>query len=190
MSSPIGDSQSPGELQTLGHFALVSYIPDPFARFLDELRNELTPGCRPHAHVTVLPPRPLYDDLKAVVSQIEEQCRNVSPFRVKAGEIEVFESSHVVYLGIADGVNELKKLYRFLNQGRLAWKENFPYHPHIAQNIAPEEAPRLAELAREKLAAYTGPRGFVVSTLSFVQHVAPAIWTDVAELRVGVAVAA
>src|SRR5215472_12727665 len=43
-------------------YALVIYIPDPLGKFLDELRRELVPGCNPHAHVSVLPPRPLAVD--------------------------------------------------------------------------------------------------------------------------------
>ncbi len=190
MLSPCGDGQ-PGE-QTLGHFALVSYIPDPLARFLDDLRLELTPGCSPRAHVTILPPRPLHSDLKETIRQIVEGSRNIPPFRVETGEIQVFKESHVVYLGIAKGVSELREFYRLLNRGPLEYLENFPYHPHItiAQNIPPDQAPRLAAAAREKWAAYCGPRGFVVSSLSFVQHVAPGIWTDVATVPVGVEVTA
>jgi 2'-5' RNA ligase len=190
MQPPDGEGQSLGDQQTLGLFALVSYIPDPLARFLDDLRIELTPGANPRAHVTALPPRPLHHDLKEVVQQISEKCRSVPPFRVDLGEIEVFESSSVIYLGIAQGAEELRELYRLLNRGPLAWKENFPYHPHItiAQSVSPEDAPRLAALARERWQNYKGPRGFVVSLLSFVQHVAPSIWTDVAEVPVGIEV--
>ena len=189
MLSPDGDGQS-WEQQTLGHFALVSYIPDPLARFLDELRVELTPGSKPRAHVTILPPRPLHDELKDAVGQIVEESRNVLPFQVELGEIQVFEESHVVYLEITRGANEMRELYRVLNRGPLEYKENFPYHPHItiAQNISPGEAPRLTAIARERWAGYRGPRDFSVSVLSFVQHVAPSIWTDVAEVPVGIEV--
>jgi 2'-5' RNA ligase len=190
MLSPCGDGQSLAAQQTLGQFALVSYIPDPLARFLDDLRLGLTPGCKPHAHVTILPPRPLDRDLKNAVRQIAQDCHHVPPFRVELGEIQVFETSSVVYLSIREGVRELRDLYLLLNRGSLEYKENFPYHPHItiAQNISPEEAPRLAAIAAERWAAYDGPRGFLVSSLSFVQHVAPFIWTDVAEVPMGVEV--
>ena len=47
------------EQDGVNSYALVSYIPDPLRRFLDDLRRELVPGCVPAAHVTVLPPRPL-----------------------------------------------------------------------------------------------------------------------------------
>ena len=189
MLSPDGDGQ-PGEQQTLGHFALVSYIADPLARFLDELRVALTPGSKPRAHVTILPPRPLHDELKDAVRQMAEESRGVHPFRVELGEIQVFEASHVVYLEITHGANELRELYTLLNRGALAYKENFPYHPHItiAQDIPLDEAPRLAVIAKERWAGYQGPRGFSVTSLSFVQHVAPSIWTDVAEVPIGIEV--
>jgi 2'-5' RNA ligase len=188
MPLPDGDGQ-PGE-QTLGQFALVSYIPDPLARFLDDLRTELTPGCNPRAHVTILPPRPLHNNVKDTVQLIVEECRNIPPFPVEPGDIQVFEESYVVYLEIAKGIGELREFYRLLNRGPLEYQENFLYHPHItiAQNIEPDQAPRLASKARGKWAEYYGPRGFVVCSLSFVQHVAPSIWTDVATIQTGVEV--
>jgi 2'-5' RNA ligase len=191
MQSPASlERQTLAELKTVGQFALVAYIPDPLARFLDDLRIELTPGCRPHAHVTILPPRPIFDDLKATIQQIAEDIKGIGPFRIDLGEIEMFEASHVVYLGLAEGANELRQLYRALNCGCLQYAENFPYHPHItiAQNILPEDAVRIAPLARERWAQYDGPRSFMVSALSFVQHVAPSIWADVAALPLDVEV--
>ncbi len=190
MLSPVGDGQPFGENQTLGHFALVSYIPDPLARFLDELREELTPGCRPRAHVTILPPRPLRGSLRDAVEQLADDVRQAAPFRVEPGDIEVFEESNVVYLGLSRGMSELRKLYARLNRRALQFTENFPYHPHItiAQNPLPGQAPGLAAVARERWARYQGPRGFAVTSLSFVQHVAPSIWADVAALPLGLEV--
>ena len=189
MLSPDGDGQ-PGEQQTLGHFALVSYISDPLARFLDELRVELTPDSKPRAHVTILPPRPLHNDLKDAVKQIAEYSRSVRPFNIQLGEIQVFQESQVIYLEITHGADKLRELYQRLNRGPLAYKENFPYQPHItiAQNISPDESPRLAAMATERWAGYQGPRGFSVCSLSFVQHVAPFVWTDVAEVPIGIEV--
>jgi 2'-5' RNA ligase len=190
MQSSDGGCQSPGEDQTLSHFALVAYIPDPLGRFLDDLRVELTPDCKPHAHVTILPPRPIHDDLSGTVRQIADDLKSGAPFRIELGEIEIFEASQVIYLGLARGGSELRRLYRLLNCGCLQYNENFPYHPHItiAQNTPLGGAARLAVIAREKWKQYEGPRGFDVSVLSFVQHVAPWIWADVAALPLGVAV--
>jgi 2'-5' RNA ligase len=178
------------EEQTLGQFALVAYIPDPLAQFLDDLRTELTPDCKPHAHVTILPPRPLHSDLKDTVQQITGEIGGAGSFRIELGAIEIFEASHVVYLALAEGASELRHLYGVLNCRCLQYAEPFPYHPHItiAQNILPEQAEGMALTAKERWAKYPGPRGFTVSALSLVQHVAPSIWADVAALPLGVEV--
>ena len=188
-----GKGGPPGLEKSIGQFALVAYIPDPLARFLDDLRLELTPDCKPHAHVTVLPPRPIDCDANVaeMVRQIAEDIKGFAPFRIDLGEISIFEASHVVYLGLGRGMSELRYLYRTLNRECLKYAEPFPYHPHItiAQNIPPEDAARIAVIAKQKWADYDGPRSFMVSTLSLVQHVAPAIWADVAALPLGVEVA-
>src|SRR5579863_5918560 len=160
MESAMGCPQ--GEELTLGHFALVSYIPDPLARFLDDLSRELSPGCKPRAHVTVLPPRPHVHDLKETIERITEDSRHFGPFRVEAGTIEIFDTSHVVYLSLARGAAELRNLYKALNRGPLQFRENFPYHPHltIAQDLNLEDAARVAATARDRWAGYRGPRDF------------------------------
>jgi 2'-5' RNA ligase len=190
MQSSAQQRQSLAEAKTVGHFALVAYIPDPLAGFLDALRVELMPCCKPHAHVTILPPRPLIDESKESVPRIAADIRSVEPFRVELGGIEIFEASNVIYLGLSRGARELRQLYGALNRGCLKYQENFPYHPHItiAQNILPGEAAAMTPVAEERWANYRGPRGFVVSVLSFVQHVAPSIWLDVATLPLGIEV--
>jgi 2'-5' RNA ligase len=176
-----------GEEQTLGQFALVSYIPDPLARFLDDLSRELTPGCNPRAHVTVLPPRPHHNDLKRTIERITGESRGFAPFWIETGTIEIFETSNVVYLSMKHGMKELRAIYRTLNCGSLEFRESFPYHPHItvAQDLEPEEAAQMAGVARKRWSRYQGPRGFPVLALSFVQNVAPSVWTDVATFPLG-----
>jgi 2'-5' RNA ligase len=190
MQSFAGPRLSSAAEKTLGQFALVSYIPEPLASFLDELRLELTPGCDPHAHVTILPPRPIQEDLKCAVQQIANEIKSVPPFEVELGDVEVFEKSRVIYISLKRGVDEVMGLYAGLNYGCLYFSEHFPFHPHITigQNITAEEIDSRVALAREKWASYRGPRSFTVRTLSFVQHVAPSIWADVAPIPMGVAV--
>jgi 2'-5' RNA ligase len=190
MQSSGREGQPSGKELTLSQFALVSYIADPLAGFLDDLRVDLTPDCNPHAHVTILPPRPLSYDVTGTIQKIADDIRGAAPFRIEVGEIEIFETSQVIYLGLTRGANELRKLYGVLNCGCLQYAEPFPYHPHItiAQNILLDESPGMVRIAKERWANYRGPRGFTVSVLSFVQHVAPSIWTDVAALPLGVEV--
>ncbi|HEY3826418.1 MAG TPA: 2'-5' RNA ligase family protein [Bryobacteraceae bacterium] len=191
MQSCEGEEQSLEE-QTLGQFALVSYMADPLARFLDDLRMELKPGCRPRAHITILPPRPLHSELADAIQRITNGLRGTAAFRIELGEIEIFETSHVIFLGLARGAEEMRHLYGALNRGCLKYVEPFRYHPHItiAQDLLAEQATKLSLIAKERWANYRGPRGFTVSVLSFVQHVAPFIWTDVAALPLGMEVPA
>jgi 2'-5' RNA ligase len=174
-----------GIKDTLGQFALVSYIPDPLAAFLDELRIGLTPASKPRAHVTILPPRPHDHDLEATIERLATGSRPFHSFPVRMGDVEIFTASAVVYLGLAHGVEELTRLYRALNCGSLLYAENFPYHPHVtlAQNIEAAEAQVLAAKARDQWSRYRGPREFEIGRLSFVQHVAPSVWVDVAKLE-------
>jgi|ERR1019366_5429039 2'-5' RNA ligase len=190
MQSLGAERGSRGLEATVGHFALVAYIPDPLARFLDELRVELTPDCNPHAHVTILPPRPITEDLNDTVGQLAVDMRCATPFWTELGEVEIFKESSVIYLALRTGEKELRQLYCALNNGCVEYRENYPYHPHITigQNVEPGEVEKKAAIAQAKWAGWSGPRGFMVSTLAFVQHVAPGIWADVAALPLGMQV--
>jgi 2'-5' RNA ligase len=172
--------------RTLGQFALVSYIPNPLASFLDRLRLDLTPNCNPRAHVTVLPPRPVANecDLKDLSKRLSQEGRLAPPVEVVLGDIAVFPGTNVIYVGLARGEGELHALHENLNAGQLEYDGPFPYHPHItiAQDFPPERLEEFVRIARERWAAYDGPRRFTVECLSFVQNVAPAMWVDVTRI--------
>ena len=178
--------------RTLGQFALVSYIPDPLGRFLDDLRTHLTPGSKPRAHVTVLPPRPLTAEIDKTVKRLAEESQSCPPFDVSLGDIKVFPKTNVLYLSLARGEHELHALHENLNTGQLEYDGPFPYHPHvtIAQDISPDDVPRLLEEARRQWAKYDGPRSFPVEILTFVQNVAPLTWVDIAAFPLAVPVLA
>src|SRR5215831_6340030 len=118
-------------------FALVTYIPDPLRKFLDDLRRELVPGCVPNAHVTVLPPRPLSGATQEAIETIRARLPDLFAFEIEAGEVLVFPVSDVVYLSVRKGKEELFQMHRALNLGPLKFRALFPYHPHItlAQNL-------------------------------------------------------
>lgn len=173
-------------------FAIVVYIPDPLATFLDDLRRELVPGCLPRAHVTILPPRPLTAELGAATSHARAVVSGCAPFEIVAGKIEMFRDTHVIYLGLKDGERELREMYGALNVGPLVFKEAFPYHPHItlAQGLRPEEVRPLYELARKRWAAFRYSRRFRADRACFVQSTVACTWIDLAEFRLsGVPVA-
>lgn len=182
----------PGGRRTLNQFALVSYLPDPLAGFLDRLRLDLTPDCNPRAHVTILPPRPLTAEIKETVEALADECRLFPPFEVRLGSIEVFPDSNVIYLGLVRGEHELHALHENLNNGQLEYDGPFPYHPHItlAQDITSEQVDPLVKIARDRWWTYNGPRTFWVERLSFVQNVAPGAWVDLAQVSLAVPVSA
>jgi 2'-5' RNA ligase len=169
-----------GEARTVSQFALVSYVPAPLSQFLDDLRIRLTPDAKPHAHVTVLPPRPVYSDLEELKKRLVPVLRDVNPFPIELGSIKVFPVSNVIYLSIAEGESELRAVNRALDQGALRFQTTFSYHPHItlAQNIAPQEVENLRRIAQEQWEGYAGERGFLIDSLWLVQNVMPDIWLE------------
>src|SRR5262249_47274553 len=135
----------------INQFALVSYIPHPLGQYLDELRLNLVPACKPHAHVTILPPRPLCAEPEEAADEIRRLADDFSPFTVRLGEIARFPISDVIYIELDSGIPELKSMYRAMNSGASSFAEAFAYHPHItlAQNLVPEGVQETLEKARQ-----------------------------------------
>src|SRR5215471_18653934 len=89
--------------ERLNVFALVIYIPDPLGRFLDDLRRDLVPSCRPHAHVSVLPPRPLAVDWQVAGQQVRTCADAWAPFEIELGPIRMFPVTNVIYIELSRG---------------------------------------------------------------------------------------
>src|SRR6516162_7085688 len=106
-----------GERQNL--FALVIYIPDPLGSFLDDLRRELVPGCNPHAHVSVLPPRSLAVDWPVAGDQVRDCANKWKPFEITLGGIQRFPVTNVIYIEVASGAPELHRMHQRMNAGYL-----------------------------------------------------------------------
>lgn len=174
-----------GTGRTLNQYALVSYIPEPLASFLDDLRLQLTPGCNPHAHLTVLPPRPFSGVVEAAVRDLRSMSSALQTFDVVLGEIEVFPVSNVIYLGLQRGESQVRALHVGMNSGLLQHICGYPFHPHVtlAQDFDAETVQHLAETARRIWATWTGSRTFSVRLLSFVQNVAIGRWDDLASFE-------
>ena len=182
-----GAHRRPAPEECLNVFALVIYIPDPLGRFLDDLRRELVPDSNPHAHVSVLPPRPLSvawqtasDDARAIIDKWQ-------PFNVELTSIGIFPVTHVVYLEVGAGEPELRQMYAAMNQTSLAFKEPFAYHPHVtvAQEIPQAGVPDAHEIARQRWRDYDGPRHFRAERAVFVQNTIDNRWIDLADYSFG-----
>ena len=174
---------------TLNSFALVSYISGPLAAFLDEVRHDFAPASRAKAHVTVLPPRPLRPspdpaDRNAAWDELRNCLRDIHPFHVELGEVEVFPETQAIYISLRSGLQELELLHDRLNTGRLAFQEPYLYHPHVtvAQELSPEDVPSAAQFARWRWNEYRHARSFALERLTFVQNTPENYWTDLAAL--------
>jgi 2'-5' RNA ligase len=174
-----------GELP--GVFGLVLYMPDPLGRFLDDLRHELVPAYNLHAHVSMLPPRPVTADWRAA----EEQARGVleawPAFEIELGEANIFPVTDVVYLEIGRGADRLSELHSRLNAGTLEFAEPFAYHPHVtlAQDLAPEAVTPAFETVTRRWREYDGPRAFLARTAVWVRNHSGDGWLDLAQYEMG-----
>jgi 2'-5' RNA ligase len=165
-------------------YALVIYLSEPLAGFLDQLRLEMAPDCNPRAHVSVLPPRPLEDDNEAIL-EVSRAVADFPAFEVELGRIDVFPVTDVIFIAIDGGAEQLRQLHAATNRGALAFDEPFPYHPHVtlAQDLDPGHTGRLRELATRRWREFQGPRSFRVETTVFVRNTHGNQWIDLAEGR-------
>jgi len=175
----------PSARHRIDSFALVSYIPEPLAGFLNRLRQELVPNCFLRAHVTILPPRPCSTSAQAATEEVCSAVRAFHPFDVTLHAVEVFSVSDVIFISIAGGDRQLRDMHETLNYGGLEVREAFPFHPHItlAQNLRPDEVDELTRVARTRWAAFPHSRSFRVEALTFVQATRYKTWIDLAECK-------
>ncbi|MEP7365361.1 MAG: 2'-5' RNA ligase family protein [Acidobacteriota bacterium] len=174
--------------ERINSYALVTYIPDPLASFLNNLREELeAAGPAPRAHVTLLPPRPIQCPTCDAVRQVGEELAAMDAFELGLGEPELFPGTNVVYISIASGLPHLEHIHTLLNEESLGFNEPFPYHPHVtlAQGLSPSAAPRALELARLRWAQFPHSHSFLAESVVFVQNTLDNQWLDLAQIHLG-----
>lgn len=177
----------PAAWDRINSFALVSYIPEPLAGFLDRLRQELVPNCFLRAHVTILPPRPISSTPEGAWETVRTLAPQFAPFDVEMTRVEVFPVSDVIYIGIGRGSEEMQRAHDALNVDGLKFAEFYPYHPHItlAQDLKGDEVDELARVARMRWAESTVPKTFRVEEVFFVQNTRRKEWLDLGESALG-----
>ena len=173
--------------ERLNVFALVMYIPGPLGKFLDDLRRKLVPGCNPHAHVSLLPPRPLAVEWPVASDQGRAIMDRWAPFEIELTGIEIFPETGVIYIEVGRGAAELCRMHVAMNAGTLEFQDPFPYHPHItlAQELPPENLAATNELANRLWREFPGPRWFPAEHAVFVQNSLGNCWIDLAEYSLG-----
>ena len=170
-------------------YAIVVYLHGPLAQFVNRLREQLNPEyAGKGAHVTALPPRPLVISEEAAVEEARAQCAGWEPFDLEVGSVQTFLSvNRVVYLGVGQGTEQMRRLHQTLNRGYLACLEPLEFVPHItiAQDLNEQRVLDVFARISSEFAAYTGPRRHLVTTLTFVRQSASGDWIDLAELQLG-----
>ena len=177
----------PSGADRINSFALVAYIPEPLASFLDKLRQELVPNCFLRAHVTILPPRPICSSPEAAWNTIRSIASHFPPFDIEASGVEVFPISDVIYVATGAGSDRLREMHAVMNSDGLDFKESYPYHPHItlAQELKSDELDELIGVARQRWAEFQHERTFHVDKVVFVQNTRRNEWLDLGECRLG-----
>jgi 2'-5' RNA ligase len=171
----------------INSFALVGYIPEPLAGFLDRLRQELVPNCFLRAHVTILPPRPLLTSPEEAWNAISRIIPRFAPFQVEMTDVEVFPVSDVIYVNVGSGSEELKRMHDALAIDALCCQEAFAFHPHVtlAQELQPDELDELVRVARARWTETRIDKSFRVEKVVFVQNTRRDEWLDVGECTLG-----
>ncbi len=179
--------KDPPAADRINSFALVCYIPDPLAGFLDRLRQELVPNCFLRAHVTILPPRPICTSPEEAWKVVQAMAPSFRPFEIELNHIEVFPVSDVIYIGISAGQKELEEMHAALNMDGLCYTESFPYSPHVtlAQDLQSDEVDELARVARIRWSEFSFPKKFPVNEVLFVQNTRRNQWIDLGQSKLG-----
>jgi len=177
----------PTRRERINSFALVSYVSGPSGAFLDDLRQELVPGCFLRAHISILPPRPLQVSSEDAWRQICALAPMFPPFDLGLIDVRVFPVSDVLYLAVGPDNDRLREMHAVLNANGLEFAEPFEFVPHItlAQDVKPEDVPVLREIAGKRWAEYRDRRSFRVETITFVQNTEGNNWIDLGEYRLG-----
>jgi 2'-5' RNA ligase len=177
----------PAAWDRINSFALVGYIPEPLAGFLDRLRQELVPNCFLRAHVTILPPRPICSSPEEAWDTIQSLVPLFRPFEVELTQVRVFPVSDVLYVEIGRGNEELRNMHYGLNADGLFCHEPYSYHPHVtlAQNLKGDEVDELARVARARWNECKLPKRFHVEKAVFVQNTRRNCWLDLGESTLG-----
>jgi len=177
----------PTQRERINSFALVSYVPNPLAAFLDQLRQELVPTCFLRAHISILPPRTLLVPPNEAWRHICEVAPLFSPFDVHLTDVRAFPGSNVIYLAVAEDIDRISEMHAVLNTDGLESVEAFDFVPHVtlAQDLGPADVDLVADLARKRWAEFPHPRSFRLETITFVQNTEGNNWIDLGEYRLG-----
>ena len=174
-------------------YALVAYLKGPAGGFVENVRREVHPDL-PHlaAHLTILPPRPLQGSESDALKILERICGGEEPFEVTLGNVETFiPVTPTVYIRVDGAAARMSALHQKLNTEALAYREEWPYIPHltIVKMGAEQPAQAAFQLARDHWSQFSGTRRILLERLTFVREEVredgPNCWVDLAPVLLG-----
>jgi len=170
-------------------YALVAYVRSAAGEFVENLRRELHPD-QPHlaAHLTILPPRTLQGSESLALEVLERICGAEEPFEVNLGAVETFiPVTPTVYIRVEGAAGRMSSLHSRLNTEVLAFREEWPYIPHltIVKMSSEQPAQDAFHIARDRWAKYSGSRRILLEGLTFVREDAQNCWVDLAPIPLG-----
>jgi 2'-5' RNA ligase len=170
-------------------YALVAYVKSSVGEFVENLRRELHPDLpQMAAHLTLLPPRLLAGNEAAALQTLERVCGQAEPFDVDLGDVETFvPTTPTVYIRLTGGAARMRELHDQLNTEALAFREEWPYIPHmtIAKMAAEPAARQALQVATERWSHYGGSRRIRLERLIFVREEEQNCWVDLAPVMLG-----
>src|SRR5712692_8266167 len=174
-------------MDLLNSYAIVAYLGGPVARFAENLRREMAPSCSDQAHITILPPRPLYCTIPEGIEFARQLVAQFDPFDVRPGSIQKFVNTEVVYIPLVSGVCELAAMHDVLNTGFFEQEELYPYVPHITlgRELPNGSFDNCVELSVDRWQQFGPPPALRIEALTFVQQRADGSWADLGELALG-----
>ena len=155
-------------------YALVAYLKSSAGEFVENLRREVHPDL-PHLapHLSILPPRPLQGTESSALQVLERICGEEEPFEVTLGGVETFAPvTPTVYIRVETAASRMSELHGRLNTGALAFREEWPYIPHltIVKMTDEKHAESAFATARQRWAEYAGSRRILLESLTFVRE--------------------
>jgi 2'-5' RNA ligase len=174
-------------MERINSFAVVAYIEDRVGRFVDSLRRELTPGCPHHAHVTILPPRPLSIPTEDAIEQCRQILTRFEPFEFRVNTVGLFEKTRVIKLTLETGLNEFRTLHDILNTGPFEKIEEYDYVPHITlcQDVPVGKLEAYLGEACQRWEALQPATPIHVEKLTIVQQTTDGTWENLADMPLG-----
>lgn len=166
-------------------FAVVGYVPDPAGGFINRLRREFEPDCAVRAHITILPPRPLPSPPDDAWRELRESLSDFHALHIQLGEVKIFPDSHVIYLSIGAGYQDLEHMHKHLDRGLWRGDEAWRYCPHITLARPAEGQDRAANfnLASRHWQEFRHARDFTLDEVTFVQNTSGEEWLDLGHFR-------